>query len=244
MSQHQRAARNRRPIRSYVLRQGRLTPAQKQALDALWPKFGIEAGQGVLDLASLFGRTAPVVLEIGFGNGDALAEIAQATPGQDFIGVEVHQPGVGHLLRLLDAAGVDNVRVAAFDVVEFLSECVPGEALAEVRIWFPDPWPKKRHHKRRLVQPGFIRLLADKMAPGAILHLATDWAPYAEHMLEVLTAADGFENLSGSGGYCDRPAWRPLTRFELRGQRLGHASHDLLFSRGSDTVKSGPVENR
>ncbi len=218
-----------RPIRSYVLRQGRLTPAQKQALDESWPRFGIEPGDSPLNLRQLFGREAPVIVEIGFGNGDALATMAVQAPDHDFIGIEVHQPGVGHLLRLLEAGSINNVRVAMTDAVEFLRDRIPAGSLAGVRIWFPDPWPKKRHHKRRLIQQAFVHLLAGKIAPGGILHLATDWVPYAEHMLEVLSADPDFENLSSSGDYCNRPAWRPLTRFEQRGERLGHETRDLLF---------------
>jgi tRNA (guanine-N7-)-methyltransferase len=226
-----KADKGRRKIRSYVLRQGRLTPAQKRALDELWPRYGIEPGPGPLDFADLFERQAPVIVEVGFGNGEALAEMAHQAPETDFLGIEVHQPGIGRLLRQLDREGIGNVRVAASDAVEFLRDRVADATLAGVRIWFPDPWPKKRHHKRRLIQAPFVQLLARKMAPGAILHLATDWVPYAEHMLEVLGAAPAFENLSPTGDYCDRPSWRPLTRFEKRGERLGHETRDLLFRR-------------
>jgi tRNA (guanine-N7-)-methyltransferase len=221
----------RRPVRSYVLRQGRLTPAQQRALKTLWPRYGLEPGEGYVDFSELFGRTAPVVVEIGFGNGEALAESAAAEPGSDFVGIEVHQPGVGHLLRLLQARDIGNVRIVASDAVEWLQDQVPDASLAAVRIWFPDPWPKKRHHKRRLIQPGFVGLLARKMEKGGVLHLATDWVPYAEHMLEVLSGAPGFRNLSPVGDYCERPSWRPLTRFEKRGQKLGHETRDLLFQR-------------
>lgn len=221
----------RRPIRSYVLRQGRLTPAQKRALEDLWPRFGIEPETAPLDCAALFGRQAPVMVEVGFGNGEALVEMARQAPDVDFIGIEVHQPGIGHLLRQLEAGDIRNVRVAACDAGEFLRERIADAALAGVRIWFPDPWPKKRHHKRRLIQAPFVQLLARKLAPGAILHLATDWVPYAEHMLDVLSAAPEYENLSPTGDYCARPPWRPETRFEQRGERLGHETRDLLFRR-------------
>jgi tRNA (guanine-N7-)-methyltransferase len=227
----------RRPVRSYVLRQGRLTPAQRRALDALWPRFGVAPGPNPIDFATLFGRKAPVVVEIGFGNGEALAKSAAADPQSDFIGIEVHQPGVGHLLRLLDAGGIENVRVVCTDAVEWLRDRVPEGSLATVRIWFPDPWPKKRHHKRRIIQPEFVRLLAGKLAPGGLLHLATDWVPYAEHMLEVLSKEPDYRNRSPSGDYCERPSWRPLTRFEQRGQKLGHETRDLLFER----VRSAPA---
>ena len=221
----------KRPIRSYVLRQGRLTAAQSKALERLWPVYGIPPGAECLDFRHLFGRHAPVIAEIGFGNGEALAAMAREAPDTDFVGIEVHQPGIGHLLRMLDAESLRNVRVANVDAVEFLRERVPDASLSAVRIWFPDPWPKKRHHKRRLIQPDFIRLLGQKLVPGAIVHLATDWLPYAEHMLAVLQADDGFENLSATGTYCARPAWRPQTRFERRGARLGHETRDLLFRR-------------
>ena len=223
-------AKGLRPIRSYVLRQGRLTTAQKQALSEGWPRYGIDPSVR-LDPDAVFGRAAPLILEIGFGNGEALAALAQAEPDKNFIGVEVHQPGVGHLLRLLDADSIDNVRVVAVDAVEWLQARVPDASLNGVRIWFPDPWPKKRHHKRRLVQPGFVDLLARKVAGGGVLHLATDWVPYAEHMLAVLSEHSGFTNLSPTGDFCARPAWRPMTRFERRGTRLGHETRDLLFER-------------
>lgn len=242
MRESRKADSTRRPIRSYVLRQGRLTPAQKRALDELWPLYGIEPGGGQLDFTALFGREAPVIVEIGFGNGEALAEAARNEPGANFVGIEVHQPGVGHLLRLLEAGGIENVRVAAADAVEFLRDRVADGLLAGVRIWFPDPWPKKRHHKRRLVQAPFIRLLASKMAPDAVLHLATDWVPYAEQMLEAVGETAAFENLSASRDYCARPPWRPLTRFERRGERLGHETRDLLFRRTGAPLAASPGE--
>lgn len=231
MGQGKEPADKRRPIRSYVLRQGRLTPAQKDALERLWPPFGLDASGPPLDFRRLFGRSAPVILEIGFGNGQALCQMARTEPGYDYLGIEVHQPGVGHLLRLLEDHGLENVRVACTDAVAFLNRRIANGALAGVRIWFPDPWPKKRHHKRRLVQPAFVDLLASKMAAGAVLHLATDWAPYAEHMLGVLRASPEFHNLSPTDAYCGRPEWRPMTRFERRGEALGHEAFDLLFRR-------------
>jgi len=222
---------HRRTVRSYVLRAGRLTPAQQRALDELYPKWGVPAGTGSLDFRTLFGRSAEVVLEIGFGNGEATWRMARDEPGRDFIGVEVHPPGVGRLLQNLDRHGIGNVRVAMEDAVAFVTQRITAGSLDEVRIWFPDPWPKKRHHKRRLIQPAFVALLAEKMRPGAILHLATDWAPYAEQMLEVLGASEAFENLSPTGDICAQPDWRPDTKYERRGQRLGHATRDLLFRR-------------
>lgn len=227
-------ARVRRTVRSYVLRGGRLTPAQQRALDDLLPRFGVPPGDGRLNLEALFGRRAEVILEIGFGTGESTWRMAAAEPERDFIGVEVHAPGVGRLLLSLREHGLENVRVAVQDVVGFLANRVPSGSLGGVRIYFPDPWPKKRHHKRRLIQPPFVALLAEKMAPGAVLHLATDWQEYADHMLEVLGASPAFENLSPGGDWCERPAWRPATRYERRGVRLGYATRDLLFRRTRD----------
>ena len=221
----------RRPVRSYVLRGGRLTAGQERALRELWPSFGIENGDGLLDLDLLFGCNAPVIMEIGFGNGEATWQMARAHPEENYIAVEVHQPGVGHLLLKIEEHGIENIRVACADATEFLRNRVPEESLEGVRIYFPDPWPKKRHHKRRIIQPSFVRALASKMRPGAILHLATDWEPYAEHMLEVIGCVEGLTNQSASGGFSDKPEWRPETKYEKRGERLGHTVNDLLFVR-------------
>lgn len=223
----------RRPIRSFVIRGGRLTDGQARALEQLWPSYGIDrppAGKR-LDYPELFGRSAPVIAEIGFGNGEATWRTARDYPEQDFIGIEVHRPGVGHLLLALDEHRVGNVRVACEDAVEFMDEAIPPASLSGVRLFFPDPWPKKRHHKRRIVQPDFIACLARSMAPGAVLHLATDWAPYAEHMVEVIAENASFRNLAEDGPYSPRPAWRPETRYELRGKRLGHEVFDLLYEK-------------
>ena len=217
-----------RPVRSFVRREGRLTPGQSRALEQHWPRFGIEPPARPLDLPALFGRKAPVVLEIGFGNGAHLLSRAQGAPERDFLGVEVHRPGVGRLLAAAAAAGLDNLRVACADAVEVLRDWLPPECLAEVQILFPDPWPKKRHHKRRLIQPAFAQLVASRLAPGGRLHLATDWAPYAEHMREVLNAQPQLTNLAQDAGFVGRVA-RPTTRFEARGTRLGHAVFDLEF---------------
>ncbi len=222
-----------RPVRSFVLRGGRLTVAQQRALDELWPRYGIEPGNEPLDLAREFGNQAPVVLDIGFGNGDSTWLMAQARPDENFLGVEVHRPGVGHLLLKLEEHGLENVRVACADAVEFLQSRLADASLAGARLYFPDPWPKKRHHKRRIVQPDFVALLARKLAPGGVLHMATDWTPYADHMLEVLSACPAFSNQSASNTWCPRPAWRPLTRYEKRGERLGHEVRDLLFVRNA-----------
>jgi tRNA (guanine-N7-)-methyltransferase len=220
-----------RPIRSFVTRAGRITPGQQRALDELWPKYGIEFTQARLDLPRLFGRSAPVTLEIGFGNGDNLAQLARAHPARDFLGVEVHRAGVGRLLLALENEALGNVRIVCHDAVEVLAQQLLHDCLDEILILFPDPWPKKRHHKRRLLQAPFVELAASRLAPGGVLRLATDWQPYAQEMLELLNAAAGLENLTGGAGYAPRPAEREPTRFERRGERLGHEVWDLAFRR-------------
>lgn len=222
-----------RPIRSFVLRQGRFTAAQERAFAELWPRFGVDWAPGqVLDLPLLFGNDRPVVLEIGFGNGDSLAQMASADPGRNWLGVEVHGPGVGHLLLEIERRGLPNLRVIRHDAVELLTLGIAPAALERIQLFFPDPWPKKRHHKRRILSRSFLALLARALRPGGIFHSATDWEPYAEQMLSVLDApASAFENLAGPGCYAERPAERPLTRFERRGERLGHQVHDLMFRR-------------
>ena len=218
------------PIRSYVLRAGRITAAQRRALDELLPRYGIPYSPAPLDLDREFGRAAPRVLEIGFGNGDTLVELAAARPEADFVGVEVHPPGVGHCLLEVASRGLANVRVIVHDAVEVLSQQLAPASLDEVLLYFPDPWPKKRHHKRRIVQPAFAALVADRLKPGGSFRLATDWEPYAAWMLEVIGASPAYENLSADGGCVERPG-RSATRFERRGRRLGHAVFDLEFRR-------------
>jgi len=219
-----------RPIRSFVKREGRLTRAQQRALDELLPRYGLDADT-LVDPVAVFSRSAPLTLEIGFGNGESLATMAAQDPASDFIGIEVHRPGVGHLLLELERREITNVRVFTVDAVEVLECCIPDRSLDRVLLFFPDPWPKKRHHKRRIVQYEFIRQLARKLAPGGILHMATDWENYAGHMLEKMHALPQFRNCAGQGNYSSRPAYRPVTKFERRGQRLGHAVWDLLFER-------------
>jgi tRNA (guanine-N7-)-methyltransferase len=218
-----------RPIRSFVLRQGRFTPAQQRAFEQHWSRHGIDYAGHERDLDALFGRRAPRVLEIGFGNGEQLVFSAQAEPERDFIGVEVHRPGVGRLLNALAERGIGNVRVYAHDAVEVLRHEIPAGALDEVRIYFPDPWHKKRHHKRRLVQPEFVALLAARVRGGGRLHLATDWQGYAEHIEEVLAHAPGWRIDPAHGDPAQRPAWRAETHFERRGLRLGHRVRDFVY---------------
>lgn len=225
------AASRRRPVRSYVLRKGRVTEGQRRALRELWPVFGIESSDEPLDFTALFGNDHPVIMEIGFGNGAATWRMASERPDENFLGVEVHRPGVGHLLLKIEEHGLENVRIACEDAVELLRRRVTDHSLDGVRIYFPDPWHKKRHHKRRLVQKPFVELLARRMKAGGILHIATDWAPYAEQMVEVLGASPDFDNRSPTGDFCPRPDWRPPTKYERRGERLGHEVFDLVYRR-------------
>ena len=220
-----------RPIRSFVLRQGRQTIAQKRAFDLHWPSQGLDYAGAPRDFDAVFGRTAPRVLEIGFGNGEQLLFAAQREPLRDFIGVEVHGPGVGRLLNAAAVAGLRNLRVYQHDAVEVLQHEVAPASLDEVRIYFPDPWHKKRHHKRRLVQPGFVGLLCERLRPGGLLHLATDWENYAEHLWDVLDAEPRLRSRAGARGFAPRPEWRRQTHFETRGLKLGHGVWDLLYDR-------------
>ncbi|MCL6404460.1 tRNA (guanosine(46)-N7)-methyltransferase TrmB [Dickeya dadantii] len=220
-----------RRIRSFVRRQGRLTKGQQQALDDFWPVKGVEYQNEALDFARLFGRDAPAVLEIGFGMGASLVTMAQQHPEQNFIGIEVHVPGVGACLGAAQEAGVDNLRVMCHDAVEVLERMIPDGSLAMVQLFFPDPWHKARHNKRRIVQAPFAELVRSKLSIGGVFHMATDWEPYAQHMLEVMSSLAGYRNLSDHNDYVPRPASRPLTKFEARGQRLGHGVWDLMFER-------------
>lgn len=218
-----------RAIRSFVTRAGRITEAQTRALERLWPKYGLEPSDAALDCNAVFGRSAPRTVEIGFGNGDNLAKMAAAHPERDYLGIEVHRPGVGRLMLMLEAEQLTNVRIICHDAVEVLERQIPAGSLDEVVLLFPDPWPKKRHHKRRLVQAGFVELVTERLRPQGVLRMATDWEPYAHEMLAVLTANPRLENLSGEGSYIPRPAERIATRFEKRGARLGHDVWDLAF---------------
>jgi len=216
-----------------VLRQGRLTEAQERAFTALWPRYGVEWEPGrALDLPALFGNDRPVFLEIGFGNGETLAEMAADHSERNYLGVEVHGPGVGHLLLEIARRDLTNLRLLRQDAVALLAVGLAPASLAGVYLFFPDPWPKKRHHKRRILNPGFVTGLARVIRPGGLFHTATDWEPYAQQMLEVLTASDSlFLNGAGPGEFSPRPADRPLTKFERRGQGLGHGVWDLMFQR-------------
>jgi tRNA (guanine-N7-)-methyltransferase len=215
------------PIRSFVLRQGRVSNAQRRAVDTLLAIYGIAYAPGALDFEQLYGRRAPTILEIGFGMGETTARIAQAHPEHNYLGVEVHTPGVGGLLKRIAEDGLTNLRLVQHDAVEVLEHMIAPAALAGAHIFFPDPWPKKRHHKRRLIQPGFVALLASRLAPGACLHAATDWHEYAEQILAVFTAEPGLANTAP--GFAPRPDYRPLTKFESRGLKLGHGVWDIVF---------------
>ena len=220
---------SKRHIRSYVLRQGRVSPAQQRAVETLLPRFGIPYTAQSLDLDQAFGRDAPKILEIGFGMGDSTATIALAHPGNDYLALEVHTPGVGNLLKLIDAQQISNIRIIQHDAVEVLRDMLGDASLSGVHIFFPDPWHKARHNKRRLIQSPFIAQLVRKLKPGGYIHVATDWQDYAEQVLAVLSAEPLLENTAAD--YAPRPAYRPLTKFEQRGIRLGHGVWDMVFRR-------------
>ncbi len=223
--------RRRRAVRSFVVRGGRTTAAQERAWRESWPRFGLETTERLLDLSAIFGREAPRTLEIGFGNGEALAALAATHPERDFLGIEVHRAGIGRLMLRAEALGLANLRVICRDAVEVLQHCIPAASLDEVLLYFPDPWPKKKHHKRRIVQPAFVALVADRLGQDGVLRMATDWLPYAEHMLAVAASCPQLHNLSPDHAYSPRPGSRPVTRFESRGRGLGHEVRDLAFRR-------------
>lgn len=218
---------HRRPIRSFVLRQGRVSNAQQRAHDTLLPRFGFPYSPQILDLDAVFGRRAPRVLEIGFGMGETTAAIAVKHPDIDYLGIEVHTPGVGSLLKLIGENNLSNVRIIQHDAVEVLCHMIPHDSFDGVHVFFPDPWPKKRHHKRRLLQPGLVALLVERMKRGAYLHAATDWENYAEYILDVLKGNPQLANTARD--YAPRPDYRPQTKFETRGLNLGHTVHDIIF---------------
>ena len=217
-------------IKSFIRRIGRMTEAQKYALDTHWGKYCLNH-EVDYDFSLVFGRSAPIILEIGFGNGESLAKTAEDNPDKDYIGIEVHKPGVGNLLAQLERKSIGNVRVFYHDAIDVLEKCIPEHSLSGVHLFFPDPWHKRKHHKRRIVRPSFVKLIAQKLKVGGYFHAATDWQHYAVHMLKVLSVADQFMNQSPSQDYCPRPDYRPLTKFEQRGLHLGHGVWDLIFKR-------------
>lgn len=220
-----------RRIRSFVKREGRLTVGQERALNELFPRYGLTLQDTPLSLDETFQRTAPRILEIGFGNGTSLSEMAANNPEQDYIGIEVHRPGVGNLLLQVEKLGLTNLRVINDDGVDVLKQMIADDSLDAVYLFFADPWHKKRHHKRRIVQKEFVQLLRKKLKIGGVFHMATDWEHYAQHMMRVMSDAEGFENTTGKDQYLPRPDYRPLTKFEQRGQRLGHGVWDLIFKK-------------
>lgn len=220
-----------RAIKSFVMRAGRMTEGQQRGLEKGWPRFGLQREAGLQDFNEVFGRQAPRTFEIGFGMGHSLLEMAQAAPEQDFIGVEVHRPGVGALLSGLMTRNLENVRVYDCDALEVLRDCIADASLDRLLLFFPDPWHKARHNKRRIVKPAFAELVRSKLKVGGVLHMATDWEPYAEYMLEIMNAAPGYGNQAADGRWVGRPAERPVTKFERRGERLGHGVWDLKFER-------------
>jgi tRNA (guanine-N7-)-methyltransferase len=222
---------HRSSIRSFVLRTGRMTAAQSRALEDLWPRYGLEPADGPLDLDAVYGRSAPRTVEIGFGDGELLVTLAAQHPERDFLGFEVHTPGVGHCLLRAAELGLTNLKVMRCDAVEAIQHWIVPGSLDEVLVYFADPWPKKRHHKRRIVQTSFASLVASRLRPGGSLRLATDWVPYAEWMRDVLDPHPDFVNAAGDAGYTERPAERPVTKFERRGTRLGHEVRDLHYRR-------------
>ncbi len=220
-----------RQIRSFVMRAGRMTDSQRKAYERLWPKYGLNLESGIKGFEAAFDAEGERVFEIGFGMGDSLVDMAKAAPEKNFVGVEVHTPGVGRLLNRCEAEGVNNLRVYQDDAIEVLADCIADGSLSTVQIFFPDPWHKKKHNKRRIVQPEFVQALRKKLKVGGVIHLATDWENYAEQMMEVMSAAEGFDNQAGIESFSVKPDNRPITKFEKRGQRLGHGVWDLLFER-------------
>lgn len=208
-----------------------MTDGQRNAFENSWSTYGLKLADGAIDTDTVFGRSGPKVLEIGFGMGDSLLQMAAAEPATDFIGVEVHPPGVGTIMNIAQSEGISNLRVYLADANDVLEECFPPQSIDRLQLYFPDPWHKKKHNKRRIVQPQFVQLVREKLRPGGVLHMATDWQHYAEQMLETLDEAEGFENIAGIGQYSPRPDYRPMTKFEKRGERLGHGVWDLIYKK-------------
>ena len=224
-----RPEHKKKSIRSYVVRAGRMTEAQKAAFDKYWSVYGLSLHNGKMDTESTFGRRAPHVLEIGFGMGGSLLQMVQAEQDKDFIGIEVHPPGAGRLINDAGKLELPNLRVYLADAIDVMDDCIEDASIDRLQVYFPDPWHKKKHNKRRLIQPAFVQRIHAKLKPGGVFHLATDWEPYAEYMLEVMEAEEGYENITGAGQYSPRPDYRPVTKFEQRGERLGHGVWDLLY---------------
>ena len=222
-----------KPIRSYVVRAGRMTKSQRSAFGPRWQRYGLKLTDGQIDLDKVFQRTGKKVLEIGFGMGDSLLQMAMQQPTTDFIGIEVHPPGMGSLVNAAAEENIDNLRLYLADANDVLQECIPPDSLDRVQLYFPDPWHKKKHHKRRIVQPQFLQLIRSKLKVSGILHIATDWEPYAEQILELIDSAPGYKNPAGTGNFIPRPDYRPLTKFEKRGQGLGHGVWDLMAEKTS-----------
>ena len=220
-----------KPIRSYVIRGGRMTDGQRNAFDRAWSIYGVSLFAGEFDAKEQFKREAPLVLEVGFGMGDSLLAMAQQEADKDFLGIEVHPPGVGRLINNAEKESLDNLRVYMADAVDVINDCIPDGAISRFQLYFPDPWHKKKHNKRRIVQPEFMQLIRRKLAIGGLCHLATDWENYADQMMEVMSAAEGYENTAGEYRFAHKPNFRPETKFERRGERLGHGVWDLLFKK-------------
>lgn len=208
-----------------------MTDGQRNAFENSWSTYGLKLADGAIDTDTVFGRSGPKILEIGFGMGDSLLQMAAAEPATDFIGIEVHPPGVGTIMNIAQSEGISNLRVYLADANDVLEECFPPQSIDRLQLYFPDPWHKKKHNKRRIVQPQFVQLVREKLRPGGVLHMATDWQHYAEQMLETLDEAEGFENIAGIGQYSPRPDYRPMTKFEKRGERLGHGVWDLIYKK-------------
>ncbi len=217
-------------IRSFIRRQGRATAGQALAIETKWNKYCLDP-EKTYEYSQVFERQAPLIVEIGFGNGSSLAEMAETNPENNYLGIEVHRPGIGHLMLLLEEKGITNVRIYHHDAIEILEQKIMDNSLAGVHLFFPDPWQKRRHHKRRIVRPDFIDLLTKKLQPGGYFHAATDWEHYAKAMLGILSASKKLINASSDNSYCERPNYRPLTKFENRGLRLGHGVWDLIFKK-------------
>ena len=221
----------KRPIKSFVIRAGRMTEAQQRGYNELWSIYGLELSDGLIDPQVAFGSSAPVVAEVGFGMGDSLAEMARDAPETNFIGIEVHRPGVGRLLHLAEVYELKNLRVYCDDAIEVLKQCIPVQSLQRLQLFFPDPWHKRRHNKRRIVRPEFMALVREKLADDGVFHAATDWQDYAEFIVKLMAGVPGYKNQAGDEQYSAKPEYRPETKFERRGERLGHGVWDLLYER-------------